>query len=110
MKKLLVLLFILSLSISAYGETKKLVYETSQTDAVLLSVSSSKSLFVWNCWLENTEDGLTFIKYETSEDTVLEFDGIGGGIHQVNLFGAIDENIIITCPANTTVVVLFDEI
>ena len=90
--------------------TKKIVYETSQTDTVLMSPASSKSIFVWRGILKTTESGDTIVKFATSGDIIIS--GIKGNRanNNINMEGAVDEEVLITCPANTTVILLVDEI
>jgi len=91
--------------------TVKEVYGTSQTDTVLHSPASSKSMYIWNCVLENTENGTTTVKFATSGNVIAELIGIGvQGMVGINMEGAVDEDITISCPANTTVVTLTDDL
>lgn len=91
--------------------TFKETYGTAQTDTVVLSPASPKQIVVWGAKLETTEDGTAEIKFATSGDIILS-RSLTGSTKATNMFleGATDEDIIVTCPANTTVTVFFDEL
>ena len=91
--------------------TVKQTYGTSQTDTVLHSPASSKSMFIWNCILTTTEAGTATVKFATSGNVIATINGIGSlGVNGVNMEGAVDEDIAITCPAGTTVITLTDDL
>lgn len=84
-------------------------YGTAQTDTVILTPGTGDYLFIWNVIVEAPADGAYEIKFPTSG---LVIEGIGGtkGSYGVNKSGNDDESLELTCAANTTVRILFDEI
>ena len=84
-------------------------FGTAQTDTVVLTPGSGDYLFIWNVIVEAPDVGTYELKFPTSG---LVVEGIGGttGSYGVNKSGNDDEDLEFTCPANTTLRILFDEI
>jgi hypothetical protein len=92
--------------------TIKEVYAGAQTDTVVASPSTNKSLIIWGAIAETSAIGTTELKFATSGDKLLESEGGTQTVKTTNLGmeGAVNEDITITCPAGTTVIILFDEL
>lgn len=50
--------------------TTKTVYGTSQLNTLYLEPASSKSIFIWNCVITNTESGMTRIRLASTRKVI----------------------------------------
>lgn len=84
-------------------------YETAQTDLSIITPSSGKKIYLWQVVL-TAEDGVE-LNFLTSVLQVAKIEKNGSiGIMNPDKNGAIDEVLSLTCGANATVKILYDEI
>jgi hypothetical protein len=84
-------------------------YETAQTDLAIITPSSGKKVYLWQVVL-TAEDGVE-LNFLTSVLQVAKIEKNGSvGIMNPDKNGAIDEVLSLTCGANATVKILYDEI
>ena len=89
--------------------TLKETYAEAQIDTIIASPTSGKKFFIWNVFLEASS--IVTVKFATSEKVIVSlFDA--GSVGSSNLMeeGQVDEDIIITCPTGTKIIMLFDEL
>lgn len=83
-------------------------YTTAQTDTVLDTPSSSKRFVIWGAILKSPE-GIAEVKFTNSGDIIIS--GAGDiGSSNIGGEGEVGESISITCPANTTIALMYDEL
>jgi hypothetical protein len=82
-------------------------FDTAQVDTDILTPSGNDYLFIWNVIVES--EGEYDLKFPTSGSVI---KGVGGimGATGINKQGLDDEPLQLTCAANTTVRILFDEV
>lgn len=83
-------------------------YETAQSDLAIVTPSSGKKLYLWQLIL--SADNGAELDFLTSEVLVAKIDKGSIGFSNLDKTGAIDEVLSLTCGANTTVKILYDEI
>ena len=89
--------------------TFKQIYTEVQINTEMISPSSGKSLFIWQIIMEASGEAL--VEFAPSGIDVAQLNGAGSiGISNPDCEGQIGESLTISCPANTTVKVLYDEV
>lgn len=84
-----------------------LTYGSPQIDTVILTPGNGDYLYIWNIVIES--DGDYELKFSTSGSVIKGTGGIMGATG-VNKQGVVDESLLLTCAANTTIRILFDEV
>ncbi len=87
--------------------TFKQFYATSQTNLSIIIPSSGKRIYVWNIII-HTETSVS-LEFLISNLILSNQDGTRIPNEEVRE-GAIDESLSLTCGANTTTIILYDEI
>lgn len=84
-------------------------YNSAQENATIITPSSGKAIYVWQTSIHTT--GMSSAKFLIS-DKEIESLGYksGWGPQLVDVQGAVDEVLSITCPANTTVKIFYEEV
>lgn len=82
-------------------------FTTSQTNVDIISPPGGDYLFIWSAIIEAT--GAYELKFPVS-GSIIKGSGGALGIMGVNKQGLPSETVQITCDANTTIRVMFDEI
>jgi hypothetical protein len=83
-----------------------------KTDFTIITPSSGKAIYFWQIVLDasGNDTGAT-LNFLTSAIQVAKVDGKGSvGIMNPDKQGAIDEVLSITCGADTSVKILYDEV
>lgn len=82
-------------------------FATAQVDTVLVDVNSGDYVYVWSLVIE--ADSYYEVKFSGGTKVITGVGGITGAV-ALNKQGPVGEDLIITCDANTTVRILFDEV
>jgi hypothetical protein len=82
-------------------------FTTAQVDTSIITPSNNDYVFIWSIIVE--AEGAYTISFPTSG---LIIEGIGGvtGAVGINKQGEDNEDVKITCDANTTIRIMFDEV
>jgi len=89
--------------------TFRQTYTQAQEDTVIITPSSGKKIFIWSIIIETENNAI--LDFLTSEILVYEKPNAGKIInHNVCKEGAINEVLSLTCGANTTIKILYDEV
>lgn len=112
MKKLLFVLLMVTMitgvAMAKKGAvTTKQVYVTEQTDVVLAEPGNGESLVIWNIVVKT--EGSVVVKF-AGGTIIAEVINGDTGISNIGLEGAVDEDVLISCPANTEVILFADSI
>jgi hypothetical protein len=83
-------------------QTVKEEYAESQTDTVLIACPNGRSIFVWNIAVVTGDGSDTIFKFGTNEFASWGPSGRGSGLNLCTL-GGQNEDVVISCPANTTI-------
>jgi hypothetical protein len=86
----------------------KQVYTNSQTDLAIITPASGKKIYVWEAVIESESSGE--VEFLTSVIKVVSTDSSSRNKVGVHKEGAVDEVLSLTCGANTTVRILYEEI
>jgi hypothetical protein len=82
-------------------------YGSAQTDTDIITPNGGDALFIWSVVVDSP--GVYSLHFPTSG---LVIEGKGGlmGAVPINKLGAASESLQLTCPAGTTVRILYDEV
>jgi hypothetical protein len=80
-------------------------FATTQTDTILVACPNGRNLYIWNVIVDSGSGSETLIKLGSSPNTEICTvpESCSMGVTCVNILGGQDEDILITCPADTTV-------
>lgn len=85
------------------------VYSQSQSDLTIITPSSGQKLYIWQVVIES--EGTVTVEFLTSNKIVAELLAAGKmGVSNMDKLGEAGEVLSLTCAANTTITVLYDEV
>jgi hypothetical protein len=80
-------------------------YTEAQTDAVLITCPTDKHIHMWMISVNTGPDSETFLKFGST--VAADFLSGSEGAGTTSRVGADNENLTVTCPANTTICVVY---
>ncbi|MBN1467749.1 MAG: hypothetical protein JW924_03405 [Fusobacteriaceae bacterium] len=84
--------------------TFKQTYTQAQNKTIIITPTEGKKLYIWKSIINGDNSG----KLEFIPSALIVKQG--GGSNPNNSEGAIDEGLSLTCEAQTTIIILYDEI
>lgn len=84
-------------------------YAESQNEVAIVTPSSNKKIYIWQVIIETATNASCAFLTSAKEILILANAGSTGAMN-VDKVGATDEAISLTCGANTTIKILYDEV
>jgi hypothetical protein len=86
-------------------------YTEAQDKEAIITPTTGKKLVVWKMIVETANEKGATVEFQTSDKKLIDFSSAGKRVFygQTVYVGAEDEDLTLTCGANTNVIIQYDE-